>query len=103
MFAITDNIQDVAFLFFSRAGDLINPLRRFAKQNICTQNDQRCRRRLPELAQPAQHANRRRAPQCGGGIQAAHVHAFAHDNARAEKTDSGDHLSRNTPRAIRRC
>ncbi len=80
----------------------MNALRRLAQQDIGAQNNQRSRRRVPELSQAAEYADPGRTPQRGGGIEAADVHAIAHNHPCPKKADTGDDLRCNTPRAVRR-
>ncbi len=50
----------------------------------------------------AEYADPGRTPQRGGGIEAADVHAIAHNHPCPKKADTGDDLRCNTPRAVRR-
>ncbi|KJK24226.1 hypothetical protein UB46_11885 [Burkholderiaceae bacterium 16] len=53
------------------------------------------------MAKAGEHAHGGGAPQRGGGIQATHVQAVAHDHAGTEKADAGNDLRGNARMALR--
>ena len=49
-------------------------------------------RRERQVSGGGQHTDRRRAPQRGGGVEAANVDALAQDHSTAQKPDTGHHI-----------
>ena len=49
-----------------------------------------------QVTRGGQHADRRRAPQGGGGVEAPDVEPLAQDHPSAEKPDPGHHVRRDS-------
>ena len=70
----------------------VDALRQVAQHQVGDQHEARADGRFQRKPEAAQHADGGRAPQGGGRVQAAHRHAFAHDDAGAQKADARHHL-----------
>jgi hypothetical protein len=82
---------------FAKTLSLSGGIRTFASGNQirCT----RYRGGIGQIARSGKHADRGGAPQRGRGIEPAHAHALAEDQAGAEKADARYDLRRDTGRA----
>ncbi|MNS96561.1 hypothetical protein D3C72_1308680 [compost metagenome] len=70
----------------------VDALRQVAQHEVGDQHETRADRRFQRKPQAAQDADGGRAPQGGGRVQSPHRHAFAHDDAGAQKADARHHL-----------
>ncbi|MNC25366.1 hypothetical protein D3C75_734540 [compost metagenome] len=76
----------------------VQALGNVAQQDIGTQHHQATQRRFQQQPEAAQHADRGRAPQRGGGVQPTYVEPVAHDHAATKKTDARYHVRGDTRR-----
>jgi hypothetical protein len=70
------------------------------QQRVGGQHEQRADGRLHDQVRPGARADRRRAPQRGRRVEAAHIAFLAHDHAGAQETDAGHHVGHHAHRAI---